>query len=168
MTTIQVDFKDNSKVISCTFKDIASWNIDDVKSYVVVRSKSSDCSIGLTNRITEVLSFVDTHSMDGLKLNWLVSPPFEMLPKTNVVGVAGKLKNLDPKLWKGVRWKDFLEPIMNLYDAPEGTRMELREGNSMILSQVDGSSQDDAISQAGISYSEDRVYSMKTYDGSGC
>ena len=86
---------------------------------------------------------------------------------TNVVGVAGKLKNLDPKLWKGVRWKDFLEPIMNLYDAPEGTRMELREGNSMALVQAEGVRQDDAISQAGISYSEDRVYSMKTYDGSG-
>lgn len=161
-TSIQHDFKANSNVLSFTFKDIAEWNVGDVKAYTTARSKSSDCSTGFVYRIADVLSFLDTHSVDGLKLNWLISPPFETLPKTNIAGVAGKLKNLDPKLWKGVRWKDFLDPIMNLYDAPEGTRMELWTGNSVALVQAEG------IVHTDISYSEDRVYSMKTYDGSGC
>jgi hypothetical protein len=160
-TSIQHDFKANSKVLSFTFKDIAEWNVGDVKAYTTARSKSSDCSIGFTNRIADVLSFIDAHSVDGLKLNWLISPPFETLPKTNIDGVAGKLKNLDSKLWKGVRWKDFLDPIITLYDAPEGTRMELRAGGSMVLVQAEG------IVDTDISYSYDRVYSMKTYDGSG-
>lgn len=167
-TSIQHDFKDNSKVLSFTFKDIAEWNVGDVKAYATARSKSSDCSIGLANRIDDVLSFVDAHAVDGLKLNWLISPPFDTPPKTNVPQVAGKLKNLDPKLWKGVRWKDFLDPIMNLYDAPEGTRMELWAGNRMALVQAEGMVQAEGIVDTDISYSQDRVYSMKTYDGSGC
>jgi len=156
-TSIQHDFKANSKVLSFTFKDIAEWNVGDVKAYATARSKSSDCSIGFVYRIADVLSFLDTHSVDGLKLNWLISPPF-----------AGKLKNLDPKLWKGVRWKDFLDPIMNLYDAPEGTRMELWTGNSVALMQAEGVRQAEGMVHTDISYSGDRVYSMKTYDDYGC
>tara|TARA_B110000046_G_scaffold185849_1_gene229815 strand:+ start:5598 stop:6125 length:528 start_codon:yes stop_codon:yes gene_type:complete len=160
-TSIQHDFEDNSKVLSFVLKDLVAWNVDDVKLYATIRAKSLDCSIGFTNRITEVLSFIDAHSVDGLKLNWLISQPFETAPNTNDSHVAGKLKNLDPKLWKGVRWKDLLEPIINIHDAPKGTRMELRAGVSMVLVQAEG------IVCADVSYSYDRVYSMKTYDGPG-
>ena len=156
--------KINDKVLSFVLEDLTVWTIDDVKSYVTARSTSSDCSIGLNNRISDVFSFVDSNSLDGLKLTWLVSPPFETPPKTNAPHVAGKLKNLDPKLWKGVRWKDFLEPIITLHYAPEGTRIELRTGKGMTLVVPEGSA---SVGVPEARYSQERVYSMKMYEGSG-
>ena len=159
-----MESKDDGEVLSFTFEDLAAWAVGDVKAYATARSKSSDCSIGLANRIADVLSFLDSNAVDGVKLAWLVSPPFETPPKTNAPQVAGKLKNLDPKLWKGVRWKDFLEPITTLHDAPEGTRVELRAGAGMALVAPEGSV------GAGVQEAHDsreRVYSMKMYEGSG-
>jgi hypothetical protein len=89
--------------------DIKSWTIDDVKKYAMDISTTRQ---GLHNRINKVLMFIETKEIDGIKMNWLISGPYEYLPNSKEKHIAGKLKNLDPVLWKGIRWKDFLEPII--------------------------------------------------------
>jgi len=151
---------DDGKILSFTFNDITTWSVCDVISYAIMRSKSSDCSIGLRKRIAGVISFLDSNSVDGLKLIWLVSTPHETPPKSNSPQVAGKLKNLDPELWKGMRWKDLLNPISILYDSPGETRLEIRQGGNMniLIPNERG-----VANVLGDSLPIDRVYSMKTY-----
>lgn len=151
----------DDEVISFTLKDVAYWTVADVKSYAMTRSLSPDCSIGLANRIADVFSFIEFNAIDGIKLIWLVSPPFETPPATNVPQIAGKLKNLDRKLWKGVRWKDLLEPISTLREAPDGTRLELRTRGDMTL-VIPEVSICEGVREV-YNYG-DRVYSMKMYE----
>ena len=157
--TFNMDTVAPGPCLSFTAGDITTWAVGDVDAYVTTRSTSSDCSVGLANRLAEVRAFLRSKVVDGVMLTWLVSPPFEKPPKTQHAHVAGKLKRLDPRLWKGVRWKDFLEPIVVLHCAPPGARMVLRPGARMVLT-APADSMPTTAPGAGLN----RVYSMTMYD----
>ena len=148
----------NDKVRFFGTDDIATWTVCDVRAFVNARAQSPDCSVGLANRITDVSVFLGAHAVDGHKLAWLVSTPFEAPPMSSVPCVAGKLKNLNPVLWKGVRWKDFLGPIIDLYSAPRGARIEVRPGGAMVLVAATGHVVPERVPDL-----RSRVYTMAIY-----
>ena len=102
-----------------TKPDIKTWTIDDVKIYATEVSNIN--KKGMNKRIKDVISFIEKNNINGLKMIWLISEPHTSLSGSDVPHIAGKLKNLDPVLWKGIRWKEFLEPLIEYTFTKEKT-----------------------------------------------
>ena len=135
------------------FEDILSWKLQQVKKYTRLIALKNTY---FNKHITKILEFIEKNNIDGVKLIWLISDPYEPLLLTGGnYSVANKLKNLDPILWKGLRWKQFLEPIILLSEGKPGSTISLNEEVGIILSIIeDKSMENDQI---------DRLYSSKQY-----
>ena len=138
---------------SFQFSDISGWNLQQVKKYINLIALKNPY---FNKNIIKILDFIEKNNIGGEKLVWLISAPYEPLSSTGGnLNVANKLKNLDPVLWKGMRWKQLLEPIILLSEGKLGSTISLNEEVGIILSIVE----DKNIEKDQI----DRLYSNKAY-----
>ena len=135
---------------SFQYGDIPNWDLQQVNKYVSL--------IALKNKyfgknINKIKEFITKNSIDGEKLIWLISEPHESLLSTSRhTNVANKLKNLDRVLWKGLRWKQFLEPIISLSEANQNSTIKFCEDGGVVLDIIESKTVDEN--------RIDRIYSL--------
>lgn len=135
------------------YSDIPDWDLQKVNRYVEL--------IGLKNayfkkNIDKIKEFLNKYRIDGEKLIWLISEPYEPLSLTGGhLSVVNKLKNLDSVLWKGLRWRYLLEPIILLSEAKLNSTINFNEEEGIVLNIID----DKQITNSRT----DRVYGNKSY-----
>ena len=139
---------------SYLFDDIYNWDLEKVKRYIKLIGLKN---IYFKNNINNILEFAEKNNLDGSKLIWLISKPYEPLLLTGGhLSVANKVKNLDSIIWKGIRWKYLLEPIILLSEGEPGSTIYLNENMGIILNIIENNSK---IKEDKI----DRLYSNKAY-----
>ena len=106
-----------TRIIRILKSEIIYWTINDVQDYATAVINTTP------EFLDQVCKFIVLNKIDGNKLLWLVSLPFEKGLNQANPNISGKLKNLDQKLWKGIRWKYLLDPISDIYNATDGSEL---------------------------------------------